>query len=244
MKPARIDKKIQMPVSWSDIPFGEQYRQAIENQLSPWWPKIFGFHLLKLGHLSTEIQTEGCLISHQFNVGTGDPRFNLIAKPEALPLTQKSIDACLMTHCLAYSHDPHWLLREVDRVLIDDGWLIISGFNPFSLLGMAKLVPVLRKRQPYCSRFFPSVRVFDWLSLLNYEVLYHRNCQIIPWLGANRRVNKSCGGVGVLSVIVARKRTYPLTPTPLKFKQPKVKIGTALGTAKEISNSMKINDPS
>ncbi len=47
-----------------------------------------------------------------------------------------------MTHCLAYSHDPHWLLREVDRVLIDDGWLIISGFNPFSLLGMAKLVLV------------------------------------------------------------------------------------------------------
>jgi hypothetical protein len=26
--------------------------------------------------------------------------------------------------------DPHRLLREVDRVLIDDGWLILSGFNP------------------------------------------------------------------------------------------------------------------
>ncbi|MEY0629851.1 SAM-dependent methyltransferase, partial [Providencia rettgeri] len=33
MKPARIDKKLQMPVSWCDIPFGEQYRQSIENQL-------------------------------------------------------------------------------------------------------------------------------------------------------------------------------------------------------------------
>ena len=154
MKPARIDKKIQMPVSWSDIPFGEQYRQALENQLRPWWPKMFGFHLLKLGHLSTEIHTEECLISHQFNAGGNDPRFHLIAQPEALPFADKSIDACFISHCLAYSHDPHWLLREVDRVLMDDGWLIISGFNPFSLAGIAKLVPVLRKKQPYCSRFF------------------------------------------------------------------------------------------
>ena len=235
MKPARIEKKFQMPVSWSDIPFGEQYRQALENQLRPWWPKMFGFHLLKLGHLSTEIQTKECMISHQFNVGNNDPRFNLIAEPAALPFLAKSIDACLMSHCLAYSHDPHWVMREIDRVLMDDGWLIISGFNPFSLAGIAKLVPILRKQQPYCSRFFPSVRVFDWLSLLNYEVLYHRNCQVIPWMGADKRINKNMGGIGVLSVIVARKRTYPLTPTPLRFKQPKLKIGSALGAAKEIS---------
>lgn len=242
MKPARIEKKFQMPVSWSDIPFGDQYRQALENQLRPWWPKMFGFHLLKLGHLSTEIQTKECLISHQFNVGENDPRFNLIAEPSALPFIENSIDACLMSHCLAYSHDPHWILREVDRVLMDDGWLIITGFNPFSLAGIAKLIPVIRKQQPYCSRFFPSVRVFDWLSLLNYEVLYHRNCQVIPWVNVERRINKSLGGIGVLSVIVARKRTYPLTPTPLRFKPPKMKMGTALGATKEISRQTNVGE--
>ena len=235
MKPARIEKQFQMPVSWSDIPFGEQYRQALENQLRPWWPKMFGFHLLKLGHLSAEIQTKECMISHQFNVSSNDPRAQVIANASALPFANKSIDACLMSHCLAYSPDPHWILREVDRVLMDDGWLIISGFNPFSLAGVAKLIPILRKQQPYCSRFFPSVRVFDWLSLLNYEVLYHHNCQIIPWMSPGRRLNKNLGGIGVISMIVARKRTYPLTPTPLKFKQPKMKIGSALGAAKEIS---------
>ncbi|HBO24254.1 MAG TPA: SAM-dependent methyltransferase [Providencia sp.] len=235
MKPARIEKQFQMPVSWSDIPFGEQYRQALENQLRPWWPKMFGFHLLKLGHLSAEIQTKECMIAHQFNVSNNDPRAQVIASASALPFADRSIDACLMSHCLAYSHDPHWILREVDRVLMDDGWLVISGFNPFSLVGVAKLIPVLRKKQPYCSRFFPSLRVFDWLGLLNYEVLYHHNCQVIPWMSPERRLNKNLGGVGVISTIVARKRTYPLTPTPLKFKQPKMKIGSALGAAKEIS---------
>lgn len=239
MKPARIDRIIQMPVSWSDIPFGKQYQQAIENQLKPWWPKMFGFHLLKLGHLSAQIQTDECLIAHQFNIGRDSPHFNVIADAANLPFADKSVDACLMSHVLAYSHDPHWILREIDRILIDDGWLIISGFNPFSLAGIAKLVPILRKQQPYCSRFFPAVRVFDWLSVLNYEVLYHRNCQIIPWMDSQKCINKNYGGVGILSVIVARKRTYPLTPTPLKFKQPKVKIGTALGAAKELSKRSK-----
>ncbi|HFD6682538.1 MULTISPECIES: class I SAM-dependent methyltransferase [Providencia] len=237
MKPARIEEKIQMPASWSDIPFGEHYRQALEAQLAPWWQKMFGYHLLKLGHLSTEIHTKECMIPHQFTVGEDPHSFDVAANPEALPFADKVIDACLMPHLLAYSHDPHWILREVDRVLIDDGWLILSGFNPFSLAGMAKLVPILRKQQPYCSRFFPSLRVFDWLGLLNYEVLYHRNCQALPWLSSEKRVNKRCGGLGVMSVIVARKRTYPLTPTPLKFKQPKVKISTALGATKEISKS-------
>ncbi|MTB79511.1 methyltransferase domain-containing protein [Providencia stuartii] len=239
MKPARIEKKFQMPVSWSDIPFGEHYRQALQYQLRPWWPKIFGFHLLKLGHLSTEVDTEECMVSHQFCLGNGDPRFQVIAEPQALPFTAKSIDACLISHMLAYSHDPHWVLREVDRVLVDDGWLIISGFNPFSLLGIGKMVPFLRKQQPYCSRLFPTLRVFDWLSVLNYEVLYHRNCQVFPWHAPENWLNQRIKGVGTLNVIVARKRTYPLTPTLLKFKQPKVKIGTALGATKRISDSTK-----
>lgn len=239
MKPARIEKQFQMPVSWSDIPSGEQYRQALQYHLRPWWPKMFGFHLLKLGHLSTEIDTDECMISHQFSAGNGDPRFHVIAEPLALPFANKSVDACLMSHMLAYNHDPHWVLREVDRVLMDDGWLIISGFNPFSLLGMGKMVPILRKQQPYCSRLFPTIRISDWLSLLNYEVLFQRNCQAFPWFGPENRLNQYIAGVGALNIIVARKRTSPLTPMSLKFKQQKMKIGTALGATKRMTDRSK-----
>lgn len=226
-------------MSWSDIPFGEQYRQALQYYLQPWWPKIFGFHLLKLGHLSTEIDTEECMIAHQFAAGNDDPRFHVIAQPSALPFANKSLDACLMTHMLAYSTDPHWILREVDRVLMDDGWLIISGFNPISILGLGKMVPILRNQHPYCSRLFPSLRVFDWLSVLNYEVLYHQNCQAFPWHGPENTLNKYMKGFGALNVIVARKRTCPLTPTALKFKRPKVKLGTAFGATKGIVDRSK-----
>lgn len=63
-----------------------------------------------------------------------------------LPFAAKSVDACLLGHSLGYAAAPRRVLREVDRVLVDDGWLIISGFSPFSLLGVGRLVPGLRRR--------------------------------------------------------------------------------------------------
>ena len=72
------------------------------------------------------------------------------------------------------------MLREADRVLIDDGWLVISGFNPLSLMGLRKLVPVLRRTPPYNSRMFTMMRQLDWLSLLNFEVLSYGGFQVLP----------------------------------------------------------------
>ncbi|KPD03534.1 class I SAM-dependent methyltransferase [Moellerella wisconsensis] len=234
MKSARIKKKIKMPVSWSDIYFGEQYRLALEYQLQPWLAKIYGFHLLKLGHLSTEIHTEECMIAHQFSMGNNDPRFNVIGDPYALPFDNKSIDACLMVNMLSYSEDPHWLLRGADRVLVDDGWLIISEFNPFSLIGMAKCIPILRKQPPFNSRMFPSWRIYDWLSVLNYEIFYLTHCQLLPWHHPKSWLNHHIRGIGTLSILVARKRTCPLTPTCLKFSRSNMKIGNALGVTKSM----------
>ncbi len=234
MMSARTKKTIKMPVSWSDIPFGKQYRLAVEQELQPWLPRMYGRHLLKLDHLSHEINTDACMIPHQFSMGNDDPRFHVLGDPYLLPFEYKSIDVCLMINTLTYSEDPHQLLREADRVLTDDGWLVISGFNPFSLVGLAKCVPILRKKQPYCGRMFSTLRILDWLGVLNYEVLYLRNCQLFPWHSPERWINQHPNYFGALSVIVARKRTCPLTPTLLKFSRSRMKIGNALGATKSI----------
>ncbi|WP_216073685.1 hypothetical protein, partial [Acinetobacter baumannii] len=59
-----------MPSSWRNIPWGEYYRMAIELRLQNWWPKIYGFHMLKLGQLSAELDTKSSMVSHQVNVTT------------------------------------------------------------------------------------------------------------------------------------------------------------------------------
>ncbi|WP_279205210.1 class I SAM-dependent methyltransferase [Obesumbacterium proteus] len=233
MKPAQITRMISPPLSWSEIPWGEYYRAALEQQLAPWWPKLFGYHLLKIGTLSSQLSTEKCGISHQVSVGVKGDNLQVMADPCSLPFAAKSVDACVLAHTLSFASDPHRILREVDRVLVDDGWLILTGFNPTSLIGLGKLVPKLRNGLPYSSRMFSMMRMQDWLQLLNYEVLYENRSQILPW---NR-----CGGLflgkhlpvlGCLSVIVARKRTVPLTPTALRERSQRASWRGTVGATK------------
>ncbi len=153
MKPARVLK-----LSWLLIAgrfaWGELYRKALERQLNPWFTKMYGFHLLKIGNLSAEINCEACAVSHQVNVSAQGMPVQVQADPLHLPFADESVYICLLAHTLPWCTNPHRLLREADRVLIDDGWLVIRGFNPISLMGLRKLVPVLRKTSPYNSRMF------------------------------------------------------------------------------------------
>ena len=51
-----------------------------------------------------------------------------------------------------------------------EGNLIISGFNPFSLWGLHR---VLGRKQghPWCGQFIALMRLKDWLALLGFEAL-------------------------------------------------------------------------
>ncbi|CAO97682.1 methyltransferase domain-containing protein [Erwinia tasmaniensis] len=217
MKPAKTRQIRHVPESWSQIPCGEYYRDALSHQLRPCLAKIFGFHLLKIGGLSAEIDTECCAIAHQVNVGmTGEP-MQVLADPISLPFESKSVDACLLAHTLAWSSDPHRLLREVDRVLVDDGWIILSGFNLFSVLGIGKLIPGLHRRVPWNSKMYSQMRLLDWLSLLNYEVIQRTRLQVLPWSRqGGKMISTHLPALGCINLIVARKRTFPLTKNPAK----------------------------
>jgi SAM-dependent methyltransferase len=97
---------------------------------------------------------------------------------DALPFASQSLDLVVLPHALELAHDPHLTLREVERVLVPEGRVMILGFNPASLWG-------LRQRMGHASRalglrgplFLPSHgeyfgywRLRDWLRLLSFEV--------------------------------------------------------------------------
>ena len=233
MKPARIPQIVSAPEHWAELPKGEYFRAALEQQLKPWFAKMYGFHLLKIGNLSADINTESCAISHQVNVSLGGQPLQVKADPLHLPFAEKSVDACLLANTLPWCSDPHRLLREADRVLIDDGWLILSGFNPMSLMGLRKLVPVIRRKPPYNSRMFTFTRQLDWLSLLNFEVMYHSGFQVIPWTQqGGKMLTTHFPALGCMQLIVARKRTIPLTLNPMKQSKAKSPIRQAVGATR------------
>ncbi|MDU6926196.1 class I SAM-dependent methyltransferase [Franconibacter helveticus] len=234
MKPARTPAAFTAPTHWSQLPWGDFYRAALEQQLTPWLGKLYGFHLLKIGNLSAEVSTEACAISHQVNIALQGETLQVKADPLHLPFAEKSVDACLLAHTLPWCPDPHRLLREVDRVLIDDGWLILSSFSPLSLLGIGKIVPFLRRRAPYNSRMFTLMRQLDWLTLLNFEVMHHGNFQVLPWhRQGGRLLSTHLPALGCMQLIVARKRTIPLTINPLKARKARTQLRPAVGATRQ-----------
>ena len=55
----------------------------------------------------------------------------------ALPFPAASLDLVLMPHTLEHSPDPHQTLREVERVLVPEGRVVITGFNPDQPVGLS-----------------------------------------------------------------------------------------------------------
>ncbi|HEY1043463.1 MAG TPA: class I SAM-dependent methyltransferase [Telluria sp.] len=86
-----------------------------------------------------------------------------------LPFASHSLDLVVMPHVLEFAEEPHQVLREVERVLIPGGQLIICGFNPASLWGARQYTgrPLRSPYLPAAGEFISMPRMKDWLKLLN-----------------------------------------------------------------------------
>jgi hypothetical protein len=60
MKPARIPQTVTAPSTWASCPGANTIAKRWKG-LKPWLAKMYGFHLLKIGNLSAEINTEAAL---------------------------------------------------------------------------------------------------------------------------------------------------------------------------------------
>lgn len=104
-------------------------------------------------------------------------RAALLTDAGALPFPENSLDLVVLPHTLELSSDPHASLREVSRVLVPEGRVVISGFNPTSLWGLRQRRGHIYQRWGYDNLFLPKTgefigywRLRDWLRLLDFEV--------------------------------------------------------------------------
>ncbi len=233
MKTAKTSR-ISPPIEhWQQLPNGEVLLQQIQQRIDDCLPRCFGYHLLKLGQLSCQINTSNSTISHQINCASSGKSLNLQADINHLPLQDSTIDLCILTHELDFSSDPHQLLREIDRVLTLDGKLIISGYNPVSWFGINTL---LRPKKPQKARMFLPTRVIDWLHLLGFEIQHKQHFDFL-----SRNLNSTCSlfvedlGQRYLPCfcsvyfIIAKKTCIPMTrvKSPFQFKRKIITTQTA-----------------
>lgn len=145
---------------------------------------IFGYNALQLG-LPDHDFLRSNRMPLRFSAGNQAGNAVRVCCAE-LPFDTASLDLVLTPHVLEFAENPHQILREVERVLMPEGSLVISGFNPRSLWGMRKTLGGLRRAlgstecYPWNGHFITLARLKDWLALLGFEVVGGRFAAYAP----------------------------------------------------------------
>lgn len=150
---------------WFQSPLGEYLIERERAWLDQVVPDIFGYHAIQLGLPAIDLLRES-RISHRLTV---DPQAgaDVRAQWHELPFEAQSVDLCVLPHVLEFSHNPHEILREIDRVMRPEGRILIVGFNPWSLFGTRRLFR--SNGYPWQGQFVSLIRLKDWLQLLSFE---------------------------------------------------------------------------
>ncbi|MDH4478904.1 MAG: methyltransferase domain-containing protein [Rhodoferax sp.] len=200
---------------WLQTPPGRYLLDWERTQVDRAVADIFGYHavqlgLPELGGLQHNRMPHRWLATQQLPLSppNAEPRSNsletehvalaLVTDFEALPFPAASLDLVLLPHTLEFS-DAHATLREVERVLVPEGRVVICGFSPTSfwalrrarqqlwrLLGLRRFVGP--DYLPLQDSFLGVWRLRDWLRLLGFEVeLVRYGCYApavssLPWL--------------------------------------------------------------
>jgi len=149
----------------------------------------------------------------------------------AVPVSADSVDVVLLHHTLEFAADPHAILREVERILIPEGHVVIVAFNPWSFWGVWRLLRRRRGRPPWCGHFLGVTRIKDWMGLLGFDTVEVRPLFFRPPLrheGMMRRMRflDRAGErwwplLGGVHIVVAKKRVATLTPIKPRWLRPK-----------------------
>lgn len=195
---------------WFQSPAGQYLLDWERTQVDAAVADIFGYHALQLGAPALN-GLQANRMPHQWlaterhrAVLDTEQRAAFLCDFAALPFPAASLDLVLLPHTLELSQDPHSTLREVERVLVPEGRVVICGFNPTSLWGLRQQRGHLYQRFGMGNLFLPEGgefigywRLRDWLRLLGFEVevgrlgCYRPATQSEQWLQRWRWMDKA-----------------------------------------------------
>jgi SAM-dependent methyltransferase len=154
---------------WLDTPQGRYVQSWEQARVDRMVADVFGYNAVQIGLLEHDYLRANRMPFklHCEDALPGPPRA-LTCDPVQLPFPATSIDLLVLPHVLEFAADPHAVLREVERVLVPEGHVLITGFNPFSLWGARRR---LREREPFPwnGDWLSVPRLRDWFKLLSLE---------------------------------------------------------------------------
>lgn len=220
---------------------------------------VFGFNAMQIGLpdwdllRANRMPFKACMAPapRSLQAATAWPSY-VQGQSDALPFAAQSLDLLVLPHVFECA-DPHHVLREVDRVLVPEGRVVISGFNPWSLWGLRHRVPGLAPWLPQPPAWQVSLpRLKDWLKLLSFDVdrgrfgCYAPPCRTESWLrrwhfmeAAGDRWWAVGGSVYVVSAV---KRVAGVRLIGPAWKKKKAKSGSAVAVSTPTSTPCEIDE--
>ena len=241
--------------SWMTSPLGEYMLAHEQPFYADAVADIFGFNAAQIGFCEVDLLANSripTLLHVDEIIEASEHAVDVHCESDALPFTAESLDLVLLPHVLEFSDHPHQTLREVERVLMVEGYVIISGFNPYSTWGLKHfLVNKLMQNKlkhdvlayPWCGEFFSQARIKDWLALLGLELVStHYACYNLPsnrhqWLSRFKildKVGRKCWPrLGGIYYIVAKKRVVSMTLLKPNWKKSPIKTRLATSASQK-----------
>ena len=172
MSLSQLFKPAKPPDDWLMLPQGDWLQAKVQKRLDTWLPRLLGDNLLKVGSLSRALDTEKAAMSSTIQINRVPAEaVDLLSKTHEIPISCTSIDLAISALTLDFTRKPHTTIRELHRVLVPDGHLILVNFNPWSFWGLGKLVAGITGRVPWNASFYSPSRINDWLYLLGFDLL-------------------------------------------------------------------------
>lgn len=212
---------------WFAVEPGLSLVSAERERLALVLPNLFGFHILQIGGFGQSDLLESSRVNHKVVLGVTCRHHNpwagrAICEAAALPIQSYCVDVVVLAHVLEFETDPHAVLREVERILIGEGHIVIMAFNPLSFFGIWRKLLAWWGEPPWSGRFYRFGRVKDWLHLLGFDIVQSQAFYFRPplrrqWLLKRLRWLEKLGKhiwafFGGVYIIVGKKRLVRLTP--------------------------------
>ena len=253
---------------WYGTDLGHELFKIEKNILKKQLEHLFGYNLVQLGCL--DISHDSLIlhskISNQFifeSIASADKvsqSSSVNTSFDELPIQNNSIDLIILPHTLEFEEYPHQILREVERVLMPEGKLLLFAFNPYSLWGLwhkywqikAKVKSQYREKIPLpsCGHLISQSRLKDWLQLLGFDVetvqgyFFRPPLQNLGILNQLEFIEKA-GNISQLIpaggyMMLATKRVSTLTPIRQPWRLSRAVMGTKV--PEQAGSGFKAND--
>lgn len=152
---------------WLETPLGQYVLAWEQGRCDQALCDVFGFNALQIGLPQVNLLRANRMPLHvRYDEIAGGVR----GLAHQLPFASASLDLVVLPHVLEFAVYPHQVLREVERVLVPEGQVLITGFNPWSLWGLRQKLERSDAAFPWNGHYRSVSSLKDWMTLLGFEI--------------------------------------------------------------------------